>query len=336
MAVGRVGGTKSKIRGKVGSVVYRITKDGNGSLQQVLSSVPIDIAYSNSDKQAAQRMFVGMVQGMMSALRPIATISNQYALNRAQALNAFSSTNILKVREDAKAHWYDSTSFYYPTKSKLLSDYPQVGGYWSISLGSLPYDLFDWSGEDVDPDLWAQGIAPGRYIFAGIKMYIPDTNATVADFMRAHKMTRRDSVHFVWWERDVYWMEGNEDPQEREGYHYISITLNPYLSNNMLLRSVPIEQLFLVSSDTNAFAQMSNDGKFYAFGRMQDRWDNVEEVGWLSAFSISYPDGRKMVSSSTLRNPDDFDPKPYMVSPPAGVFGTWIGKGLSGNYPPPF
>lgn len=335
MATGRVGGTKSKIAGKVGNSIYRIGHDDNGVLQQVVSAAPSEIKYSNTEKQAAQRMFTGMVQGLMAALRPIATISNEYAIDKSHSLNAFSSTNIIKVRQDAKEHWDDSTSFCYPYKAQALSEYPQVGGYWSISLGSLSYELFDWCGEDNDPYLWTSEVPYFGFVFSGLKMMIPSGNPTLRDFMIARRMTRRDSLHFVWWETATYWYEGVDNPDEKEGFHYLSVSVNPYLHDSAKIKEVSINDIFIVNSSRPVSVILSRDGSFFAFGRMQDRLDNLEEVGWLAGFSISYPKGKKLVSSSQLRNPSQFDPSPFMVSPPANVFGSWIGKGINDKWPSP-
>ena len=55
MASGRVGGTKSKVSGTIGSEVYSLRRNPDGTYSQVVSAKPETTTYTNTEKQAAQR-----------------------------------------------------------------------------------------------------------------------------------------------------------------------------------------------------------------------------------------------------------------------------------------
>ena len=347
MASGRVGGTKSKISGVVGSEVYSVRKNEDGSYSQVVSAKAENIRYSNTTLQAAQRMVAGMVEGLMKALKPIGTISMQSGANKSKSLNAFSQFNLMKVRDDMKANWYDSTNFLYPIKRPSSQDYIQTGGYWMISSGTLQYNLFSWFGYDDHYFTWMPTPVSDHYYFYGMKFEVKPNMATIRDFLDFHKITRRDMVCYVWWETDTIYVPGSDDPLESEGLYYIKAAVNPYLPDSAPVTSENLRNLFIVETNSECTVARCQwhtaihntpDGlqDFLAIGRVCENWENIMEVGWHTAFSISYPDGHKKVSSSSFVNVLDFDPTPYMKRPPSMAFGSWVGMPEVRPFPSPF
>lgn len=347
MASGRVGGTKSKIAGTVGSEVYSIRRNEDGSYSQVVAAKAEHVQYSNTELQAAQRMVAGMVEGLMKGLRAIGTISMQSGANKSKSLNAFAQFNLMKVRDDMKANWYDSQNFYYPRKMRSGLEYEQTGGYWMISSGSLHYNLFSWFGYDDHYYTWMPVPVSTHDYFYGMKFEVKPSMATIRDFLDYHKITRRDMVCYVWWETDSIYMPGSDDPVESQGYYYIKAAVNPYLADSAPVTSENLRNLFIIETNSQCTVARCQwhtaihntpDGlqDFLAIGRVCENWENIMEVGWHTAFSISYPDGHKKVSSSSFVNVEEFNPGPYMTQPPSMAFGSWVGQPTVRPYPSPF
>lgn len=347
MASGRVGGTKSKVSGQIGTEIYSVRRNADGSYSQVVSAKPESVRYTNTDKQAAQRMVTGMIEGLMKGLRKIGTISMQAGVNKSKSLNAFSSFNLQRVNADMKANWYNSQNFLYPFKRQGASDYAETGGHWLISSGTLHFNLYDFEGEDDYPEYWFRPDPWWGYSFYGIKFYIDSAWLTIGDFLKGHKITRLDTIVYCFWEDSVYPIGDEGDAEEFQGFGYCVCTVNPYLSDGAPLTTENLKALFLIDHNRPLFFERSGDPAvepltplehpdFLAVGRMCNRWDVDEAVGYQAAFSISYLDGKRKVSCSEMHYPDSFYPGEYMVNPPTKVFGSWVGDYWNRHYPSPF
>ena len=87
MAVGRVGGTKSLISGQVGNTIYQIVPDGDGGYSQKVMAKPESYRYTNTDKQALQRMKICVVETAMKQMKRLLGISFQSARNKTASVN---------------------------------------------------------------------------------------------------------------------------------------------------------------------------------------------------------------------------------------------------------
>ena len=347
MAVGRIGGTKSRLSGQVGDEIYSAMRNPDGSYTQVVRAKAESVRYSNTAIQAAQRMVTGMVEGLMNRLAPVAKIAIQDAPNDAWAVNKFSSMNLKLVREDMKAHWYDSDQFSYPFKLKNPADYIQSGGYWRISEGTLKKNLFSFEGEDEYYYRWMKRPVDLFALFYGLKWELTDDICTVGDFLRKYGITRRDMMCFVYWESDDIIHDPEEEPDHIEGYHYIIISVDPMILDSAPVTEENLRLLFHVSSDNPCISQVSipwvggnppADGlyRFFAIGRAVSTAVNQEEVGWCCGFSVSYASGKKQVSPSSLHGLFDAADTPYQFRPPSMCFGSWVDQYWVRPFPSPF
>ena len=90
MASGRVGGTRSKISGKVGNEIYQVVRNPDGSYSQQVYEKPEIVQTAQTPKLQAQRMITAMVESLMRDLKEVGRISMQSGVNRSKSLNAFS------------------------------------------------------------------------------------------------------------------------------------------------------------------------------------------------------------------------------------------------------
>lgn len=132
MAKSKNGGTRSFIKGRIGSDVYSVGKDGKGSRQQVVRSLAEQVSNPRSQAQMFGRMIMSTV---MQAVGPLAVIIDHSfdGLPSGQPnISEFIRRNYALVKADAVAHPASGQKF-------NLSKYQQKGiqkGRYVISAGS--------------------------------------------------------------------------------------------------------------------------------------------------------------------------------------------------------
>lgn len=336
MASGRVGGTKSKVSGKVGNEVYQIVRNDDGTYSQVIMAKGVKTVETITPRGQAQRMVTCMVESLMRDLKPIATISMQSGANKSKSLNAFSSFNLQLVAQDCKANWYNSTNFIYPSRNNQNTSTEKLGGKFMLSSGTLQFNGFDSLWYSESPKSVLASYQSIDYFFYGIKWNITSSIKTVADFLRTKRMTRLDKICFADF-RD--WFKYNyvlDESEEFTQYDYMILSINPAIKDDVLLTPSVLSQLFIIESNRAVSQYMSKNGQFFVIGMDCDFANDTEQIWYYGAFTISYMEGRKKISSSNFVVPDG-NPEPYWLNhAPTFVFGSWMGEPNNRHYPSPF
>ena len=133
MAKSKSGGTRSLIRGRVGSDVYSIGKDGKGQRQQVVRSLAETVANPRSLAQMANRMYMSTVMQAVSAMSEIIDHSFDGVAKGQPSISEFIRRNYALVKADAIAHPANGNSF-------GLNKYQEKGekpGAYVLSSGSV-------------------------------------------------------------------------------------------------------------------------------------------------------------------------------------------------------
>ena len=104
MAKSKNGGTRSFIRGRIGSDVYSVGKDGKGARQQVVRSLAEQVANPRSSAQMFGRMVMSTVMQTVSALKPIIDHSFDGVATGQPSISEFIRRNYALVKADAEAH----------------------------------------------------------------------------------------------------------------------------------------------------------------------------------------------------------------------------------------
>lgn len=104
MAKSKNGGTRSFIRGRIGSDVYSVGKDGKGARQQVVRSLAEQVANPRSSAQMFGRMVMSTVMQAVSALKPIIDHSFDGVATGQPSISEFIRRNYALVKADAEAH----------------------------------------------------------------------------------------------------------------------------------------------------------------------------------------------------------------------------------------
>lgn len=336
MASGRVGGTRSKIRGQVGNVVYQVIRNDDGTYTQISYGKPEDVTQTITPRLQAQRMCTCMVEALMRDLKPLACLSMQSAANKSKSLNAFSSFNLQLVARDCKQNWYGGGQFYYPKTGNIGSTSEELGGAYMLSSGTWQYTGFDALVflDDLLP-IWPYRWAMGMW-FSGVRFSVLLNQETVGQFLKRHFMSPLDIVCFACFHDWYDWDEHPEDPNWFTRHSYILAHVNTTIPQSTVLTREVIANLFQFESDWEVKADLSDDGSSYYFGIMVDQSEKSEMIYAHGAFIISYLDGKKKISSSTLQKCGEWADIYCGKSTPAIVFGTWMGTPSVVPYPSPF
>ena len=120
------------IRGRIGSDVYSVGKDGKGNRQQVIRSLAVQVSNPRTTSQMFGRMVMSTVMQAVSALRPIIDHSFDGTPVGQPSLSKFIRENYALVKADAIAHPSGSNAF-------GLNKYGEKGikiGNYIVSKGS--------------------------------------------------------------------------------------------------------------------------------------------------------------------------------------------------------
>lgn len=139
MAKSKNGGTRSFIRGRIGSDVYSVGKDGKGARQQVVRSLAEQVSNPRSSAQMFGRMVMSTVMQAVSGLKPIIDHSFDGVATGQPSISEFIRRNYALVKADAQAHPSADNEF-------ALNKYQEKGvlpGKYIVSNGSVlkPADL---------------------------------------------------------------------------------------------------------------------------------------------------------------------------------------------------
>lgn len=132
MAKSKNGGTRSFIKGRIGSDVYSVGKDGKGNRQQVVRSLAEQVSNPRTAAQMQGRMIMSTVMQTVSALSPIIDHSFDGIAKGQPSISEFIRRNYALVKADVTAHPSAGATF-------GIVDYQAKGalpGKYVISAGS--------------------------------------------------------------------------------------------------------------------------------------------------------------------------------------------------------
>lgn len=104
MAKSKSGGTRTYLRGRVGSDVYSIGRDSKGKKQQVVRSLAESVANPRTSAQMRGRMILATLAQAVAVLRPIVDHSFDGVVGAQANLSEFNSRNYGLIKADIAAH----------------------------------------------------------------------------------------------------------------------------------------------------------------------------------------------------------------------------------------
>lgn len=133
MAKSKNGGTRAYIRGRIGSDVYSIGKNGKGDRQQVVRSLAETVANPRTAAQMAGRMYMSTVMQTVSALSVIIDHSFDGFPKGQPCISEFIKQNYALIKADAMAHPASGNAF---GLNKYQEKGPRQGAY-VVSAGTV-------------------------------------------------------------------------------------------------------------------------------------------------------------------------------------------------------
>lgn len=111
MAKSKSGGTRTYLRGRVGSDVYSIGRDSKGKKQQVVRSLAESVANPRTTAQMRGRMILATLAQAIAVLRPIVDHSFDNVVGAQANLSEFNSRNYGLIKADIAANPASGNSF---------------------------------------------------------------------------------------------------------------------------------------------------------------------------------------------------------------------------------
>lgn len=133
MAKSKNGGSRAFIRGRIGSDVYSVGKNGQGARQQVVRSLAVQVSNPRTQSQMFGRMLMSTVMQAVSALSPIIDHSFAGLPSGQPSISEFIRRNYALLKAEAIAHPDGNAAFNF---SKYQEKGIQ-GGKYVISDGQL-------------------------------------------------------------------------------------------------------------------------------------------------------------------------------------------------------
>lgn len=187
MGRGRLGGTKAKIRGKVGSEIYQLKRDPDGTLIQSVYAHNPNPTYTNTEAQAKNRCIMGQIDRMWHALPLIIRDSYANVPQGVLSFQRFAKLNYPQLREDFETHFEKDNEFSWVRKRWM--DTP--AGPWILTDGTLPEVTWNYAGFSLG---WNNSIY--------ISWHKSFPNATYGDFLSNFGVQMGDRLILVFYRLD--------------------------------------------------------------------------------------------------------------------------------------
>lgn len=142
MAKSKRGGTRSRIRGRVGADVYSIGKDAKGNKQQVVRSLAESVANPQTINQMVQRMLMTTVSEACKVLKPIIDHSFDGVPDGQPAISEFMKRNLPLLKdfyENGADDGYQFALNEYQERAGLCGAYVVSSGKKRFPVGDANY-----------------------------------------------------------------------------------------------------------------------------------------------------------------------------------------------------
>lgn len=300
MARSRVGGSRAKLRGAVGSDIYQIAANADGKLQQVVYSRTPERKYSNSDLQVRNRMIMGQVERMFHILPSVISSGFFNTDSGAMSFQRFSRLNYRLLRDDYKDHFEGNPCFDWQSKRALFAP----AGPWVLTDGR------------VQPIVW-QRVKLTMQADDGAEFWIdtakPET--TVGELLALLNVSPGDSlVLFLFCRR---YPDGN--PWVRQVIFKVSDEVD---LNHRLIDTYEGEVICPADESISNAGLFLPDGGFFLWVDFDTWGQNIVTscYSWL----VVRPAGNKtLFSPAVFAWADDSPVRKYHRASPSEVFDSW-------------
>lgn len=156
MAKSKSGGTRAYIRGRIGSDVYSVGKNGKGQRQQVVRSIAEQVSNPRTVAQMQGRMIMSTIMQAVSQLQPIIDHSFDGFAAGQPSISEFIRRAYKDIKDDLALYPDTGNSF-------SFSEYQQKGmqmGCYQVSSGNASYPAAITPGNKTNHFSVAVGTSP--------------------------------------------------------------------------------------------------------------------------------------------------------------------------------
>lgn len=232
MAKSKSGGTRSYIRGRVGSDVYSVGRDAKGAKQQVVRSLAETVANPQTVAQMRGRMIMSTVMQAVSGMRAIIDHSFDNVPSGQPSISEFISRNYALIKADVAANPASGNSF-------LLNAYKEKGAFPGLYVVS--------EGTAVLPSAVEQDT------FGGFIHLTPTTN-TVGDLKAALGLSGDEYLTVV----ELIGAQ-NASGDLEYSFGYARYHINPSLADTTVITSDNLSTVFNIETNLDSYIALQSD-----------------------------------------------------------------------------
>lgn len=186
MARSRRGGTSGLLSGKVGDVIYSVTRNPDGSFRQSVSANPSYRENPNTDAQARARLTMAVVERAMFTFSDFVASGIEGVERGTLTVSEWSRLNYEMIRGEVEDFWND------PDYTDGLVDYPKKGvgvprdGSFIVSRGSLKYSAY-----------WSHGAVASPAVGWVFRSFPSTAGLTVATWLARNQLRIGDQLVYL-------------------------------------------------------------------------------------------------------------------------------------------
>ena len=230
MARSRTGGSNGLLSGKLGDVIYSITRNGDGSFRQSISNNPSYRDNPNTDEQARARCTMATIERAMFTFRDFVSTGWEGIDAGTNSVSAFSRYNYNAIKDYVEYFWD------MPEEFELQFNLPKKGqqqpraGCYRLSQGSLKLRKS-----------WHVDYALAGNPHYGVRSLAVDGQLTVKEWLEYNGLEIGDQLVFVFFE------EGRTPSLARACYYIFATNAN--VNPNTIVRNNNFKSLFVLQSN---------------------------------------------------------------------------------------
>lgn len=240
MARSRTGGSSGLLSGKLGDVIYSITRNSDGSFRQQISANPEFRENPNTDAQARARCTMGTIERAMFTFSDFMGTGFEGVASGTLSVSEFSKVNYNAIKEYLDYMWdFDVEVDNYWNLPKKGQTQPRAGQF-ILSRGSLR-----------NPTRWLRGYAPVGNPRFSVQTMPVEGHPSVASWLEANQLQIGEQLVFVFFE------EGRTPSLSRACYFLFATEQN--VNPNTLITRQNFKQLFTLKSNVGGSVTWDED-----------------------------------------------------------------------------
>lgn len=220
MAKAKIGGLRSIVHGRVGADIYQIGRSGAGTKQQIVRSMPEEVANPQSITQMQQRMILATVAAAFKLLKPIINHSFDGVAAGIASISAFRKMNFPLLRDYVLNDAADGYQF-------SLNEWQEraaLCGAYVVANGAKRFNTWAGGGWKIEPGT--------SDVFLELMVDVPvkDNKIYLSDFKQTWQVGPDGIV-------TVVGIVATGEHTSRLGYY--QLRFKPNLSDDMVIATFP-------------------------------------------------------------------------------------------------